>query len=121
MGIIENFPENPIKKARGFPIKGLNYSNLSSLLHRIHQASLDSEKTGIPVSKLFDQDKELHSNLRKRHIEDQQRGDFIKTVGRLGLGASLMPMGNLTFAANDDVNGQMNALPRKSRKLNDSQ
>jgi len=87
-------------------MKGMNYSNITALLRRIHQATLRSEKSGIPISELLGQDKELRIKLQAQRLEDKQRRDFLKTVGGIGLGASLMPMGNLAFAAQGDVNGQ---------------
>ncbi len=82
-------------------MKRMNYSNITAAIRRIHQASLRSEQNGIPVPELLDQDKELRLKLHAQRLEDRQRRDFMKTVGGIGLGASLMPMGNLAFAANN--------------------
>ncbi len=87
-------------------MKRLNYSNITAVLRRIHQAALRSEKNGIPVAELLDQDRELRLKLQAQRLENQQRRDFIKTLGGIGLGASLMPMGNIAFAAAGPVNGQ---------------
>ncbi len=80
-------------------MKGMNYSSLTAILRRIHQASLRSEKSGVPVKELLDQDRELRVQLQAQRVEDKQRREFIKTVGGIGLGASLMPMSNLAFGA----------------------
>lgn len=87
-------------------MKTLNYSNITTAVRRIHQARLRSEKNGIPVSELLDQDKELRLQLQAQRVEDRQRRDFMKTLGGIGLGASLIPMGQLAFAAQGGVNGQ---------------
>jgi monoamine oxidase len=80
------------------PMKGLNYSNLTAVLRRIHQASLKSEETGIPVDELLGQDRQLRQQLQHKRLEDKQRRDFMKTLGGIGLGASLMPMANTAMA-----------------------
>jgi len=79
-------------------MKGMNYSSLTAILRRIHQASLRSEKSGVPVQELLEQDKELRRRLQVQDIENQQRRNFIKTAGGFGLGASLLPMGKLALA-----------------------
>ena len=89
-------------------MKKLNYSNITTTIRRIHQAILRSKDSGIPVNELLDQDKELRQKLQAQRLEDRQRREFIKTMGGIGLGASLMPMGNLAFAAKGGINGQGN-------------
>ncbi len=79
-------------------MKRMNYSNITATIRRIHQATLRSQKTGIPVPELLDQDKELRLKLQAERLEDKQRRDFMKTLGGIGLGAGLMPMANLAFA-----------------------
>ncbi len=87
-------------------MKKLNYSNITATIRRIHQATLRSKKTGIPIAELLDQDKELRLKLQAQRLEDKQRRDFMKTVAGIGLGAGLLPIGNLAFAAQGGVNGQ---------------
>ena len=86
-------------------MKGLNYSNLTAVLRRIHQASLKSEETGIPVDELLGQDRQLRLQLQHKSLEDKQRRDFMKTMGGIGIGA-MLPMSNLAFAAQGGVNAQ---------------
>jgi len=73
-------------------MKGLNYSNITALLRRIHQAALRSEKSGVLIGELLGQDKELRIKLQAERLEDKQRRDFMKTMGGIGMGAGLMPM-----------------------------
>ncbi len=87
-------------------MKRMNYSSITAAIRRIHQATLGSEKSGIPVTELLDQDKDLRRKLQAQRLEDKQRREFMKTIGGIGLGASLMPMGNIAFAAQGGVNGQ---------------
>ncbi|MCH8106419.1 MAG: hypothetical protein IIC58_13105, partial [Proteobacteria bacterium] len=54
-------------------MKRLNYSNITATIRRIHQATLRSKKTGIPIAELLDQDKELRLKLQAQRLEDKQR------------------------------------------------
>ncbi len=87
-------------------MKRMNYSNITAVIRRIHQATLRSGNTGIPIPELLDQDRDLRLKLQAQRLEDQQRRNFMKTIGGVGLGASLGTMGNMAFAANGSVNGQ---------------
>lgn len=79
-------------------MKRLNYSNLTAVLRRMHQATLRSEKTGVPVRELLDQDKQLRQEFQDKRSEDQQRRNFIKSLGGLGLAAGMAPFSNLAHA-----------------------
>ncbi len=64
-------------------MKSLNYSNITVVIRRIHQASIKSEKTGMPVDKVLAQDRELRQKINKQKLEDRQRRDFMKTMKRM--------------------------------------
>ena len=86
-------------------MKGLNYSNITAAIRRIHRAKIKSEETGIPVRELLDEDRDLRKQLQQQKVEDNQRRDFMKTMGGIGLG-TMFPLGNLAMAAQGGVNAQ---------------
>ena len=80
-------------------MKRMNYSSITSAIRRIHEAKRRSDSTGIPVKELLDQDRELRRKLLQEREARQQRRDFLKTAGGLGLGAAMMPFAQNAFAA----------------------
>ncbi len=59
----------------------MNYSSITATIRCIHQATLGSKNSGIPVTELLDQDKDLRRKLQAQRLEDKQRREFIKTIG----------------------------------------
>lgn len=86
-------------------MKRMNYSSITAVLRRIHQATYNSRKSGVPVPELLDQDRELRLKLQAQRLEDKQRRDFMKTMGVIGIGAGL-GISNMALAAKSDTKGQ---------------
>ena len=86
-------------------MKGLNYSSITTAIRRIHQAKKKSDASGVPMKELLDQDRELRQKLFREREEKQQRRDFLKAAGGLGLGAGLMSASPLAFAGHSPGHG----------------
>ncbi|MDH3389602.1 MAG: hypothetical protein OEN02_17075, partial [Gammaproteobacteria bacterium] len=71
-------------------MKRMNYSAITSLLRRIHEARKRSDASGIPVQELLEQDRELRKRLLQEREIKKQRRDFLKAAGGLGFGAGMM-------------------------------
>ena len=82
----------------------MNYSSITALLRRIHQAKARSDATGIPVRELMDQDRELRKKLLREREAGKQRRDFLRAAGGLGLGAGMMSASPMAFANNHNGN-----------------
>lgn len=80
-------------------MKHLNYSSITALLRRIHRAKALSDETGIPVKELMDQDRELRKRLQQERRVQEQRRDFLKTAGGIGLGAGVMSASSMAMAS----------------------
>jgi len=76
----------------------MNYSPITALLRRIHQAKAKSDATGVPVRELMDQDRELRKQLFREREAQKQRRDFLRTAGGVGLGAGMMSASPMAFA-----------------------
>jgi monoamine oxidase len=85
-------------------MKRMNYSPITALLRRIHQAKAKSDATGIPVRELMDQDRELRKKLMREREEQKQRRDFLRAAGGIGLGAGMMSASPMAFANNHNGN-----------------
>jgi len=83
----------------------MNYSPITALLRRIHQAKAKSDATGIPVRELMDQDRELRKKLVHEREVQKQRRDFLRAAGVIGLGAGVMSASPMAFANNGNGNG----------------
>ncbi|MDH3534574.1 MAG: FAD-dependent oxidoreductase [Gammaproteobacteria bacterium] len=79
-------------------MKRMNYSAITSLLRRIHEARKRSDASGIPVQELLEQDRELRKRLLQEREIKKQRRDFLKAAGGLGFGAGMMSVNPLAFA-----------------------
>jgi monoamine oxidase len=83
-------------------MKGLNYSSITTAIRRIHQAKKKSDASGVPIKELLDQDGDLRQKLFREREEKQQRRDFLKAAGGLGLGAGMMSVNPLAFAGHSN-------------------
>jgi monoamine oxidase len=79
-------------------MKRMNYSPITALLRRIHQAKAKSDTSGIPVRELMDQDRELRKKLMREREEQKQRRDFLRSAGGLGVGAGMISTSPMAFA-----------------------
>lgn len=87
-------------------MKSLNYSPLTALLRRIHRAKAKSDETGIPVKELMDQDRELRKRLHRERQLQNERRDFLRAAGGMGLGAGMLSASPAAFANNGGGNNQ---------------
>jgi len=83
-------------------MKRMNYSSITSAIRRIHQAKSQSDASGVPIKELMDQDRELRKKLQLEREEKQQRREFLKTAGGLGLGAGMMSVNPTAFAGHSN-------------------
>ena len=86
-------------------MKSLNYSSITALLRRINAAKAKSDETGIPVRELMDQDRELRIKLQRERREAEERRNFLRTAGGLGLGAGMMAASPMAFAKKGNQGG----------------
>ncbi len=84
-------------------MKSLNYSSITAALRRIHRAKAKSDATGIPVTELLEQDRELRRKLARERDEQRQRRDFLRTAGG-ALGAGLLASTRPALANNGGGN-----------------
>ncbi|MCP4335881.1 MAG: hypothetical protein GY785_24815 [Gammaproteobacteria bacterium] len=82
----------------------MNYSSITALLRRIHQAKAKSDATGIPVRELVDQDRELRKELLREHAAGKERRDFLRAAGGIGLGAGMMSASPMAIANHHNGN-----------------
>ena len=54
-------------------MKSLNYSSITAMIRRIHEAKRRSDETGIPARELLDRDRELRKKLLAERIEREER------------------------------------------------
>ena len=80
-------------------MKRMNYSSITSAIRRIHAAKKRSDSSGIPVKELLEQDRELRRKLLLEREAQQQRRDFLRAAGGIGLGAAMLPFSQSSFAA----------------------
>ncbi len=86
-------------------MKRMNYSPITALLRRIHQAKAKSDVTGIPVRELMDQDRQLRKKLMREREEQKHRRRFLRAAGGVSLGAGIMSASPMAFANNSNGNG----------------
>jgi hypothetical protein len=65
-------------------VKRLYYSSITWAIRRIHEAKSRSDKSGIPLQDLIDQDRELRKKLLQQHKQQNQRREFINQWVVLG-------------------------------------
>ncbi len=80
-------------------MKRMNYSSITSVIRRIHEAKKRSDVSGIPVQELLQQDRKFRRKLLQQREQQKQRRDFLRAAGGLGLGAAIMPFTQNAFAA----------------------
>ena len=89
-------------------MKRMNYSPLTAMLRRIHQATAKSETTGIPVRELLDRDRELRKQLQNQRREEEDRRKFLRNALGFGAGAGILALNPIASANNPNGNGNGN-------------
>ncbi|MCP4878125.1 MAG: FAD-dependent oxidoreductase, partial [Gammaproteobacteria bacterium] len=92
-------------------MKRMNYSSLTATIRRIHNATSQSKKTGIPVKEILDQDRELVRQLHNQRLENSERRKFLRSLGAIGAGVAMSGISHKSEAINL-LNGSSGNDPR---------
>ena len=85
-------------------MKRMNYSPLTALLRRIHQAKAKSDITGIPARELLDRDRELRKQIQLQRREEQDRRNFLRNAAGVGVGAGILALNPIAYANHGNGN-----------------